>query len=152
MRAVKSALSVACLLLMTGTVGTVQAQPGGGGDKFSLKVCNEFASPVKIALAVHLVPRQPRFGAVGWLPLGPNECGALDLPRNVFGIFAFAGTPQKIEKIWAGDVKICVNLTKDFAAPIVPNSRCKPGEVVAPFAAFEVPDDAQEYELTIPAD
>jgi uncharacterized membrane protein len=85
MRALKWALSAACVALGMTFVAPSEAQPG----TFTLRVCNNTEDPAMLAIIHRLGVNDRRFVVKGWFSLesGCNE--ASELPKGYFYFFAF---------------------------------------------------------------
>lgn len=147
MRALKLAFGALCLSVVMGISGPSQAQFGGGEKQelFKLQLCNKFSAPVRAALVHRAAPGQDRFVVRGWFGVKDGECGEGELPHGPFALFVYSDAAQKA---WGGNLRLCVNPGANFQNILVPNSRCKQGEVLVGFQPFDAPTEP-EVSLTI---
>jgi uncharacterized membrane protein len=140
MRALKWALSAACLALGMTFVGPSAAQPG----TFTLRVCNNTEDSAMLAIIHRLGADDRRFVVKGWFNLEPGCNEASGIPKGFFYFFAFV--PGK-EAYWGGDrSNTCVG-KGNFERMPTPNYNCKNGEVLMPFAEIEVTQDIHTLNL-----
>lgn len=151
MRSIK-VLFLAGISLLFAVSAPVWAQlnpPGGGGeDTFTLKVCNGYTQPVKLAV-VHQKPGDKSKGVIrGWFDIATGQCGEQKIPVNVWGVFAYAADGSK----WWGDpqqrTKLCVS-EQNFERDFDPNYQCDraKGEVLVPFFVTEQTQPVVELPL-----
>jgi uncharacterized membrane protein len=141
MRALKWALSVACLALGMTFVGPSEAQSG----TFTLRVCNNTEDPAKLAIIHRVGESDPRFVVKGWFNLEPGCNEASGFPKGYFYFFAFVpGT----EAYWGGDhANTCVSNRGNFERVAMRNYTCRDGEVLVPFAEIQVSQDVHTINL-----
>lgn len=141
MRALKWALSAACLALGLTFVGPSEAQPG----TFTLRVCNNTEDPAMLAIIHRLGVNDRRFVVKGWFNLEPGCSDASGFPKGFFYFFAFV--PGK-DAYWGGDRgNTCVSNGGNFERVATPNYSCRDGEVLVPFAEIHVTQDVHTINL-----
>jgi uncharacterized membrane protein len=141
MRALKWAMSAACLVLGPVLVGPSEAQT----DTFTLRVCNNSEDPAMLAIIHRLGVNDRRFVVKGWFSLEPGCSEASEIPKGYFYFFAFV--PGK-EAYWGGDrANTCVSNGGNFERVATPNYSCRDGEVLVPFAEIWVTQDVHTINL-----
>ena len=141
MRALKCALSAACLALGLTCVDPSEAQPG----TFTLRVCNNTEDGAMLAIIHRLGVNDRRFVVKGWFNLEPGCSESSEFPKGFFYFFAFV--PGK-ETYWGGDhANTCVSNRENFERVAMPNYSCRDGEVLMPFAEIHVSQDVHTINL-----
>ena len=141
MRALKWALSAACLAWGLTFAGPGEAQPG----TFTLRVCINTEDTAMLAIIHRIGVSDRRFVVKGWFSLEPGCNEASGIPRGYFYFFAFV--PGK-EAYWGGDrANTCVSNRGNFERVVMPNYSCRDGEVLVPFAEIEVTQDVHTINL-----
>jgi len=141
MRALKLGLLAVCVALGFVFVGPSQAQQG----TFTLRVCNNTADQLLLAIIHRVAVNDRRFVVKGWFTLeqGCNE--AAGIPKGYFYFFAFA--PGK-DGFWGGErPNTCVSTRGNFERISASNYSCRDGEVLVPFAEVQVTQDVHTINL-----
>src|SRR6266508_663787 len=147
MRGLTLALSIAGLSLLTLPVvisGPSQAQ----GPTFKLELCSAFGKPVLLSILHRVAPNDQRYMVKGWFMLEKQgQCASGDLPRGIFGTFAFSRASDTDIKTWGGTgdnlLPICVNVSKPFERILTDNYKCQEEnkEFLLPFEGRKVTNE-----------